>query len=133
MFLPHNILHKGGVSVIFLTMDDPRWLRLVTIGLVLAALAVGYFLVSGRFTSNTVQKAQVSDNQIVSQKVLGENSSPVPVISPTPSPQSAYTRIAQRTKVEVQTLPKTGFPAGLFGAFSAGIMVAGWGLRRFPH
>ncbi len=119
-------------------MEDPRWLRLITIGLVLAALAVGYFLLSGRLASNSVKKTQASPTS-----VLGQNTQPTPTAiptvvstpSPVPSvvPNSAYNRIVNRTQGGVQTLPSTGFPVGLFGALSAAAAVAGWGLRRFPH
>lgn len=102
-------------------MDDPRWLRLVTIGLVLAAIAVGYFLVTSKIPASTS-----------SPKILGQDASPIPVASP--GSKSAYSRIAERTtKGGVQTLPNTGFPIGLLGVFSAGVMIAGWGLRKFPH
>lgn len=108
-------------------MDDPRWLRLVTIGLVLAAIAVGYFLFTARFSTNKIQKAGEQP------KILGQNTSPVPVASPLASPQSAYNQIVNRTKGGVEALPATGFPVGLVGMFSAGAVIAGWGLRRFPH
>lgn len=120
------------------SMDDPRWLRLVTIGLVLAALAVGYFLISGGFS----QKANRSQAEVVKvegsptpsptsepSSILGQDT----LIYPSPTPASAYNRIVDRTKGEMQTLPKTGFPSFLMGMFSASAMMVGWGLRKFPH
>ena len=108
-------------------MDDPRWLRLVTIGLVLAALAVGYFLMTGKLFSPTKIKSQTPSPQ-----VLGQNT-PQPSPLPTSSPTSAYERIASRTQSQTQTLPATGFPAGLAVVFSASAIIAGYGLRKFPH
>ena len=114
-------------------MDDPRWLRLVTIGLVLAALAVGYFLMTGKLFSPAKTQSQVS-KAVVSptpSAVLGQNTEPRPL--PTSSPTSAYERIASRTQSQIQTLPATGFPAGLAIIFSGSVIIAGYGLRKFPH
>ena len=110
-------------------MDDPRWLRLITIGLVLAALAVGYFLLTGRLSSNNATKTQSQVNRVVSSpsSVLGQNA------QPSPSPTSAYERIVNRTKGEVQTLPKTGFPIGLAAVFSISAIISGWSLRKYPY
>ena len=110
-------------------MDDPRLLRIITVGLVLAALAVGYFLLTGGFnikskkvgTSTKVEQTQV--NQTV-------------VESPTPSASpylSAYDRLAARSQSSVQNLPNTGFPQGLVIVFSVGTLVAGWSLRKYPY
>lgn len=117
-------------------MDDPRWLRLITIGLVLAAMAGGYFLIAGKFSTNRTGKPQTQVTKVVEQttqptsqpQVLGQDASPVPVASP----QSAYSRIVNRTQGGVQTLPKTGFPVGLLGVISILAIIAGLGLRKFP-
>src|SRR3989344_5769393 len=100
-------------------MEDPRWLRLITIGLVLAALAVGYFLLTGRLSpnSNNTTRTQTQVNKAV------ESPTPAAVAtvtqpSPTPTPASAYSRIVERTQGGVKSLPKTGFPVGLAIVFS---------------
>ncbi len=120
-------------------MEDSRWLRLITIGLVLAAIAVGYFLFTGRFSSNTFLKPKPQ----VSQSVLNATSSAKPAIfvpSPSPSPVSAYNKITERTaqgsqpvQTLSQSLPRTGFPAGLSAVLTVSLMIFGWGLRKFPH
>lgn len=104
-------------------MDDPRWLRLVTIGLVLAALAVGYFLFSGGMSVNKSSKAP---------------NPPSPSGSPSLRPslqatQSAFSRISERAQSDAQTLPGTGFPAGLAIVFSVSAMITGFSLRKFPN
>ena len=106
-------------------METSPWLKLITVGLVLAALAVGYFLLSGKLSSNSNTKTSV----------LGQNvqTTPTPVAVASPSPASAYQRIANRTQGGVSTLPKTGFPVGLAVVFSASAMISGWSLRKFPH
>lgn len=105
-------------------MEDNIWLRLITVGLVLTALAVGYFLLSGRLTSNSSKTSP-------EPTVLGQNTKLA--VSPSPSPTSAYTRIVARNQNNIQTLPKTGFPAFLAVSFSVSAIISGWGLRRFPH
>lgn len=118
-------------------MEDSRWLRLITIGLVLAALAVGYFLFTSRFASDTskpgseVSQATPSPTSTASPSVLGQAIA-------SPSSASAYARIASRSQqgngsVATTTLPRTGFPAGLAIILAVSTMVSGWGLRKFPH
>lgn len=109
-------------------MDDSRWLRLVTIGLVLAALAVGYFLVTGRLASNSATKT----GSAPTPSVLGQNAQTT-TPTPSPTPASAYERIVDRTQSGTQTLPNTGFPVGLAAVFSLSALISGWGLRKFPH
>lgn len=126
-------------------MEDPRWLRLLTVGLVLAAIAVGYSLFTGRFASNSTKKAPQIGQVIPSASptstpaVLGRNGqsslpTSAPIASPSPSatPTSAYSIIANRTKGGMQVLPNTGFSVGLAVALSISVMISGWGLRRFP-
>ncbi|MCL4365699.1 hypothetical protein M1437_00545 [Patescibacteria group bacterium] len=126
-------------------MEDPRWLRLITIGLVLAAVAVGYFLLTGRLSSNVAKnKAQVNiatasaTPAVVvtspSPSVLGQATQVSPNVAPTSTPASAYSRIVSRTQgVQTgQTLPRTGFPIELAVVFSISTIISGWGLSRFP-
>ncbi len=120
-------------------MENPAWVRMIVVGLVLAILAAGYFLLSGSFVK--------SKPKIESSKTVVETVTPVVngamYISPTPKPstQSAYNTILNRTQNQnqnggqggIQTLPRTGFPVGLISLLSASLAIAGWGLRRFPH
>lgn len=112
-------------------MDDPRWLRVVTVGLILAVLAVGYFILTGGFSVSKPKTVQTQDSQIAG--VI----SPSPIATaepqPTATPASAYSRILERTQANVQTLPNTGFPAGLAAVFSVGTIITGWSLRKYPH
>lgn len=126
-------------------MEDPRWLRLMTIGLVLAALAVGYFILSGAMSpkpaSKDTQVKEVVSTTIPlsttspSPSVLGQNSQ---TVSPTPSPMSAFDTISNRTKggiaqTQTQALPRTGFPLGLAVVISVSTIVSGLVLRKYPH
>lgn len=118
-------------------MDNSRWLKFIVIGLVLAAVAVGYFLLTGRLGSKSIIKTQASPDPSVLGQDVQTSSAPTLLVtgSPMPSPisASAYDRIVSRTQNNVQTLPATGFPAGLTVVFSVSALIAGWGLRKFPH
>ncbi len=110
-------------------MDDSRWLRFTAIGLVLAAVAVGYFLFSGRLSPSSITRTQPSP----APTVLGNNAESSPAPTPSPTPGAAYTTIADRAQGGTQILPNTGFPVGLVAVFSLSGVIVGWGLRKFPH
>lgn len=122
-------------------MDDPKWLRIIIVGLVLAALAIGYYLLSGAFSLGKSNKSQTKVNTTMQNSpapnVAGNNPSVIPSASPdtipSSAPQSAYQRIVERNQTQVQALPKTGLPTGFLGLLSISIMVTGLGLRKFPH
>ncbi len=112
-------------------MDDPRFLRIITVGLVLAALAVGYFLLTGGFKA---KKVQTPITQVVESPAPSDvaGASVQPSQPPVPS-QSAYDKLAQRSQSNVSKLPNTGFPEGLVVVFSVGTLVSGWSLRKYPY
>ena len=115
-------------------MDDPRWLRIVVVGLILAILAVVYFLLTGGLGL----KPKVQSNQASKVVVVSPSPSPSPVSVATMSPErtatpSAYDRIASRTQAGVQTLPNTGFPVGLAIIVTAAAIGSGLALRKFPR
>jgi|GEM_PF-1967413 hypothetical protein len=120
-------------------MDDPKWLKLVVIGLVLAALATGYFLLSGRLTSNKAATpgTQVNKNiptatAAASPSVLGQATQGTPVPVSSSAPTSAYSAIVDRNQGGVQNLPNTGSPVIFVSALAVSSMLVGWGLRKFP-
>ena len=102
-------------------MEGSPWLRLITIGLVLTALVVGYLLISGRFAQ---EKKQVEGVTQTTPSTTAEPAQPSP---------NAYTRIVERNKSGAQTLPNTGSPILLISIFSLSAIVSGWGLRKFPN
>lgn len=105
-------------------MDDPRWLRLITVGLVLAAVVVGYLLWTGKFSSSPSPKPT---------QVASSTSRPVAQMSPSPTPSATPTAVAVAGgQTGANTLPNTGFPVGLAGVFSLSAMTTGYFLRRFP-
>lgn len=124
-------------------MDDPRWLRLITVGIVLAVLAVGYYILTGAFSINKSTKTNTQVNQTAQKTpaptIIPSNQSPLPSDKPgvlgnkTGTAQSAYDKIVERTQSQVDTLPKTGFPVGIALIFSISVMTIGAGLRKYPH
>lgn len=118
-------------------MDDPRVLRIITVGLVLAALAVVYFLLTGGIGVRS-KKVQTQSN--TERAVLSTTPSPVSLVITSPSPvvnqrpaPTATPSATQRTQNNVQTLPNTGFPIGLAIVFSASAIISGWSLRKYPN
>lgn len=136
-------MHYLGFHVIFALMDDPRVLRIITVGLILAALAVVYFLFTGAFSVSKPKVNQPQTNQATASPT------PIPVITASPSAlpsvvgqntpsttasPSAYNTLVNRTnKGGVKTLPETGFPVGMAVVFSISALVSGYSLRKFPR
>lgn len=121
-------------------MEDAGWLRLITIGLVLAAMAIAYFLLAQRFNTTNVSNSQVQRTAQPSATVLGANTSPIPLATSSPLPtatpatQSANQKgTSGTTKGGIAQLPSTGFPISLLAVFASGAVAAGWGLRKFPQ
>lgn len=122
-------------------MDDPRALRLITIGLILAALAVGYMLFTGGFSVSKSKIAQTASPSASPVHVV--ITTPVPVASSagsTPQPTSAKlgstaasVAVTDRNQGNVQRLPSTGFPVGLAIVFSVSSIISGYSLRKFPR
>ncbi len=99
------------------------------VGLVLAALAVGYFLLTGRFTSNkTTTQTEVPEITVTPQPTL----TPIIPVQKTQDTQVTPPAMAA-ARNRITTLPKTGYPQVLLGIITIGIMVSGLGLRKFPH
>ena len=118
-------------------MEDTRRLRLISVGLVLAAMAVGYFLLSNTFFSNKSTKVQNQQNTQNPQETTSSQASDPSIlggVSPLPaaSDSPAYARIVGRNQTQVETLPNTGAPLFLVGILAASALVTGLGLRKFP-
>lgn len=114
-------------------MDDPRVLKLITVGLVLAAIVVGYFLWTGRFAGTSTRNA-ANNNTRVAQNTA--TPTPTPFVTATPSPivtPEPATLGPSSNNQNVATLPATGSPLFLLGALSASAMVAGFYLRKYSN
>lgn len=129
-------------------MEDPRLLRIILFGLVLAALTIGYLIFSGRFLKTnqivTQNKTVLQASIEPSPRILDTTfSSPSPSVDPkkttikntpdvTPTP-SAYETITKRTDQRITTLPKTGMPTVLIGTGFLSAIISGWFLRKYPE
>lgn len=112
-------------------MESEGRLKLIVAGLVLAAFAVGYFILAQRFqgtpsASPSPRIAQASPN----------------IVIVTPSPSASPAILGQTgqlgggrnlPKTGVSSLPNTGFPMPLAAAGAVSAMVSGWFLRRYPN
>ncbi len=113
-------------------MDDPRVLRLVTIGLVLAALAVGYLFFTGGFSVSKSKIAQTSTAKPSPTAMKIVITTPVPSPSASPARTSAPSP-SNRNQGSAQTLPRTGFPIVLAIVFSVSGIISGLALSKFPR
>lgn len=115
-------------------MEDESRIKLIIIGFLLAAIVVGYFLLSNRFN-----RSQVSPQTTTPIPEAVIKTSPTPPPSPSPlriisSPQPVATRSGLTTKGGLTTsLPKTAFESSLLGLFSISAIIAGWFLRKYPQ
>lgn len=119
-------------------MDDPRWLRIVVVGLILAILAVVYFLITGGFSSNRSKNTQTQNTQPNKIVVVSPSPTPIPVVTMSPQPQrtatpSAYNSISSRAQGSTQALPNTGFPIAVAVVISGSAVGLGLAFRKFPR
>lgn len=112
-------------------MEGEGRLKLIVAGLVLAAFAVGYFILAQRFQTtsptSTPRPTPISQANIVI-------ASPSPSASPVALGQN--NQIGGGTDLPntgVSALPKTGFPLPVGVAFTVAAMISGWFLRRYPN
>lgn len=111
-------------------MEGPDRVRLLLVGLFLAAIVVGYLIFTQRYNSGVVKVT----------------STPKPVqqiteVSPPPSPSAALlgsstgstpaTTKGGLPEVQVSNLPNTGGPTDYLLFVSAAVAAAGWFLRKF--
>ncbi len=128
-------------------MEDPRWSRLIIIGVLLAVVAGGYFFLTNQFifgksknpTSNQLSQTpqpqntnQVVPNGVAQNTPDSQPGNPTPQVV-VPNNRSAYEALVERNQQQVTTLPKTGAPIFLIGAAALSAIVTGLSLRKFPY
>ena len=111
-------------------MENEGRLKLIVAGLVLAAFAVGYFILAQRFQGGS---------QSASPKASGQSN--IVVVSPNPRPSESPTALSQANSgtgnlpgtgaAGVSTLPRTGFPLPIAVSVAASAAVSGWFLRKY--
>jgi hypothetical protein len=123
---------------IFSLMEDSARLKLIVLGLVLAAIAGAYLFFSGRVASNKTANAtpkpsasSVAVAQDPGTPMVVPNSplqSDVPGQQIQPLPQTGLSG----GQPPVQGLPNTGLPLDLAGSIGAAAVVVGYALRKYP-
>ena len=126
-------------------MEDTTRLKIILLGLFLAALALGYLIFSQRTATQEFQVDRPIQQMDVTPGVpaggepstLGQTAVSPTAAQPAPA-TTGQPGITNSTKggqpvppTEVSTLPNTGVPSVLVGIFSASAALAGWKLRGF--
>lgn len=119
-------------------MEDTGRLKLIIVGLLLAAIAGGYLFFSGKIANKTVTGNQTAGNKTTLVKQISPSPTPILIIlSPNPTPATlgvtTTTKGGQPVDSSIKTLPSTGAPLGLIAIASATASMAGWFLRKFPN
>ena len=111
-------------------MDSTSRVKLIIIGLILAAIVVGYFVLAQRFQANK------TTSTLTQQTPIPTATARILVASPLATPGKnivAASPTSQNNNRNLQTLPKTGLPEILLGVFSLSAIISGWFLRKFPN
>ena len=111
-------------------MEDTTRLKLILLGLFLAALSLGYFV----FVQKTNDQKAAIQNRQVQQIEPSENVlTPIPAsLAGSPATLGQTTKGGQGSVRIVDELPKTGMPVGLIAIFSLSGAIIGWSLQKFP-
>lgn len=117
-------------------MEGDNRLKFMAVGLILAAVVVGYFIFAQRFSSNQTPKP----SEVATRPI--QQFSPSPLPSPTSLPSNVPDIILPDTTkgglpttkggLPVTQLPATGVPSTLLSVFAISAAVSGYFLRRFP-
>ena len=137
-------------------MDSTSRVKLIIIGLVLAAIVVGYFILAQRFQTNRTSPAQVKTADQSAQAAVQPTSRTV-ISVPSPSATAVSTSTARPGAVaqvpgslgvspspaaqanqgnsggDLASLPRTGVPGALVAVLAVSAVVSGWFLRRYPQ
>ena len=110
-------------------MDQPKWLKLAALGLLIVILGLTYFVVVGRFSS---KKEVVSKPSTISQGSVS-TASPTPSATPSTSPNAFQKLSDQQVANNTQNLPNTGFAEDLFIFVTAVLILSGITLRKYSR
>ncbi|OGE15471.1 hypothetical protein A3F00_04990 [Candidatus Daviesbacteria bacterium RIFCSPHIGHO2_12_FULL_37_11] len=111
-------------------MEDTTRLKLILLGLFLAALSLGYFVFvqkanEQKKTSQVTQIQQIEPSENVPTPTIALSAGSTGTLGQTTKGGQGSVRI-------VDELPKTGVPAGLIAIFSLSGAIIGWSLQKFP-
>lgn len=118
------------------SMEDGARLKLIILGLVLAAIAGAYLFFSGRFASRTTTNdTSQPDNRVTISSPRPSSTASGLVIPPGIPLQSDVGQLpptGEKGGPGVSNLPNTGLPMELIGSLGAAAIAVGYALRRFP-
>ena len=104
-------------------MENESRLKLIVAGLVLAAFAVGYFILAQRFQGGS---SRTSPRPTTPANIV--------IVSPSPTASASPTIVGQAGGgTDVSTLPRTGFPLPIAVSLASAAIVSGWFLRKYPN
>lgn len=115
-------------------MEDTTRLKLILVGLFLAATALGYFIL-------TQKRAEVSSKTQTRpiQQIESTKQNPTPTLgvgssaTPAPGTLGANTQTKGGQPLSgASSLPATGAEDFLIAVFSTSAAIIGWSLKRFP-
>lgn len=116
-------------------MEDTTRLKLILVGLFLAATALGYFILTQKRTEVSSKTQTKPIQQIETSKqnptpTLGVGST----VTPAPGTLGANTQTTKGGQPSngVNSLPATGAEDFLLAAFFASATIIGWSLKKFP-
>lgn len=117
-------------------MESTSRIKLIIIGLVLAAIVVGYFILAQRFQGNktaTTQNTNLSQRTPLPTSPTNRAALSSPSASPVMLGQGSSSGQSGTNRSNIQTLPRTGVPAGLIAVFGVSAAISGYFLRKFPQ
>ncbi len=110
-------------------MENEGRLKLIVAGLVLAAFAIGYFILAQRFQGGTTK---ASPNPSARANIVVVSPSPMSSNSPAMLSQAGGSTLPSTGRA-VSTLPRTGFPLPLAISAASVAMASGWILRKYSN
>lgn len=108
-------------------MEDTTRLKIILVGIFLAAVALGYFIFVQRRNEQEFKAESRPIQQI-------ETSQATLTVTPTPSGTTLgqTTKGGQPSAKVIDELPATGIPTSLAAVFAVSAAIIGWSLKKFP-
>lgn len=106
-------------------MEGDGKFKLIIAGLILAAFAVGYFILSQKVKINPGKPNSSGD------PVVSKLATPSPKASSTP--ENVISNGGKLPNTGISSLPSTGFPLPLALPLVTSVMLSGWYLRKYSR
>lgn len=110
-------------------MEQPKWLKLSALGLLIVILGLTYFVVVGKFSA----KREASKSKVIQGSVTVASPTPSTSAKPSTSP-NAYQKLTDKQAVgNAKNLPNTGFAEDAFIFFTAVLILSGMILKKYSR